>query len=255
MRFLHCFDTAGIGALLSHELTKLGHNSMVVQWSQLDPFGFGAYYKNTVYYKTPDEVISNLNSLHADHIILHDYADKLSQIKHKNKSIIYHGSQLRHVYKDALDIEYNCKNTFITTQDLFEFRPGAKLLHRPVDRELFSPLWGLVDCPQRHLNICVGRNEELMKRVLPESCEVLVREKNITPYHDMPKFLSDYTKYYDMKFDYSHPPKPIPEQSITGLQCLSMGIPTETWRGLKTTFPEEHDSRHVVKEFLRHFEL
>lgn len=255
MKFLHCFDTAGVGALLSHELTKMGHHSMVIQQTALDPFGFGTHYKNTIYCRSPNEVINNINLLDADHIVLHDYAIRLQQIKNPNKSIIYHGSQLRHVYKNELDVDKDCKNVFITTQDLFEYRPGAKLLHRPVDRDLFTPIWGIVERKNRGLNICVGRNEELMKKILPESCEVMVRENNIRQYQHMPSFLNSYSKYYDMKYDYSHPPKPIPEQSITGLQCLSMGIPTETWRGLKTMFPEEHDSKNVAKEFLRHFEL
>lgn len=250
MRFLHVFDTAGVGALLSHELTKMGHNSAVVQLSQLDPFDFGKYYKNTIYCSTDQEVIDTANDMDADHIIVHDYAIYLDRLKHRTKSIFYHGSQLRHMYGKS-DIDRSASAIFISTADLWKERPQALLVNRPVDRSLFSTF----DSPKvGGLTITNARHWELIMNELPPNTAVRIRNDKIIPYQEMPLLLDTYNTYYDYKWDYSHPPKPINEYSITGLQALSMGLRVVTRWDEQTGFPSFHDSKVVAKEFLKHFE-
>lgn len=236
MRILSVFDTACIGGLISDQ---------VIQHQGLDPFGYGQVYEHIEYpFGSWESVIGTSKNLvdRFDFIILHDYAQFLHYFPTEKTAIMYHGAMLRSVYGD-IDIDKGYP-VLLSTPDLLKWRPDGFVLGTAVDRKHFFPCaYG----GSGRISITNRRQSEQVINDLPDDVEIRIRDGNIIPYRDMPRFLSQYDEYVEMRHDYLGNPMKFP--STTALQALSLGLTAEIWGEKITKFPEQYDS-NVVRERL-----
>ena len=138
MKFLHVFDTAGTASLLNKHLRIMGHDSTILQLRQLDPFGFGDFYKNTIYFTADSSLVSYARTIEDefDHVIVHDYAQHLQSFR--DPCVFYHGSTLKHVFWKT-DIDKKCKKIFLMMPHMIKYRPDGIPFDILVDRDHFSP--------------------------------------------------------------------------------------------------------------------
>lgn len=234
MNILHIGDMAGVGAILSNMLNKLGHRSMVIQEKTINTFNHGDYYGNTLYVNSPEEIESFVveSKTYYDHIVYHDryeLALRLDRL-HIPSSYVFHGNMLRQIPNSAKSISNmeSVDNIFVTTEDLFKFCPSAELLNRPIDMDLFKPM--SLKKKTLALTLTQKRYVDEIKNIVrlyePDLGMFIVdRVANTTPYEYMPTLLNSYKYYVDLKFQPSHPPYLLPELSMTGLQAMACGIP------------------------------
>ena len=254
MRILHLGDQAGSAALLSHECSRLGHPSHVIQDDSIETFYHGKYYKNTVYCDIQD-IIKNEHD-YVNHVVYHDQF-ALAQIHnhlHIPSSYIFHGNMLRQdpsKFETIANLE-SIENIFVTTEDMLEYAPGAELFTRPVDMDLFRPM----DLVKHNVPLCLtqARYFEVIRRIYNGGTGMFLvdRIKNLTSYRFMPMLLNSYRGYIDLKFQPTHPPTLIPELSQTGLQALACGIPVVGWNmSIHRVLPKRHYAENVAREFIR----
>jgi len=260
MKILHFFDCAGIGALLSHELDNFGVQSKVIQLSPFDPFGFGGYYHNTTYYNHSNELIYYAQKVMRDQdwIILHDapeYLDLFTDTQ-ANCAVYYHGSRLRHSFSDFRKIDETAEKIFLSTNDLLEYRPNGIVIPQPIDTQLFRDV-----TPQKNQAMLMIQRrrdrEEIEKYARSRFPNILYRERdnNIIYYGDMPKLLSQFGSYLDIKFTYDQPIRVIPNMSLTGLQALSCGLTVYDHKfDPHVGLPSENDSQTTALRFLSELE-
>lgn len=249
---------AGVATVLANIGTKLGHESAVLQDSNIEYYYHGNYYGNTKYLDGKKLLqIETLNTMEMyDHVVFHDQFDIALAVddKHIPSSYVFHGNMLRQNPKLAeyvADLE-SIENIFITTEDLEKYVPNAEPLYRPVDRELFQPMENKFKKPQ---GLCLSQ-----KRYFPEikkwvgdfkgGLMLVDRTTSPIPYDQMPYMLSRYSAYFDLKFQPTHPPTLIPEISITALQALACNIPLFAGGMWYNLFPEEHDDEFSFRNFL-----
>lgn len=254
MRILHLGDQAGSAALLSHECTRLGHPSHVIQDKSIEIYYAGRHYQNTSYWDMQDIIKSEPN--YVDHMVYHDQFT-LAQIYnhlHIPSSYIFHGNMLRQdpsKFETIANLE-SIENIFVTTEDMLEYASGAELFTRPVDMDLFRPM----DLDKCDVPLCLTQTRyfEEVKRIYNGRTGMFIvdRIKNPTPYHLMPILLNKYRGYIDLKFQPTHPPTLIPELSQTGLQALACGIPVVGWNmSIHRVLPKRHYAENVAREFIR----
>lgn len=257
MNILHVFSMAGVAEILTNESQTLGHKSFVMQMRGLDPFKFGDYYGETVYYEEGDILLKDAYQAAktADFVILHDFVQFRKEFP-KNKLILYfHGSILReNIKKDPKLLEelegYRC---IVSTQDLLDILPNALYLPAPCDRKLFRPQKLESD---NWLAINRSYQKEFIEPKIREKyplVEYRTREDSIIPYNQMPLLLRKYGNYVDWKFDYSKPiPKSVQALSTTAIQALSCGLKVWDKDGLQISsmLLLLHDSKNVTERFL-----
>ena len=261
LNILHIGDMAGVGAILSNICTELGHPSMVVQEKTINTFNHGEFYGNTNFLNSKEEIEEFVikGKSYFDHIIYHDRFELALKLDHLHipSSYMFHGNMLRQ-QKDLAEIVSDLEsidNTFVTTEDLLKYSPESELLNRPIDMDLFKPM----SLKKKALALCLTQERfktdilYLMRKHEPEIGMFIVdRIKSVTPYQDMPRFLSSFKYYIDLKFQPSHPPYLIPELSMTGLQSLACGIPVFggdlKWH--YTLSPSNYDENSAI-EFIR----
>ncbi len=258
MNILQLFDMAGVGAILGNEFKKMGHSSISLQLKQLDPFGFGEYYGNTLYF---DDLASLMNMkerviYESDVVILHDYCEILPELEEKPVFMVYHGSKLRENRGKPLD-DRRAKKVFVTTDDLLAFKPDASLLDVPVDLDLFKNQHQSVRFGTLIMNR--GRDRKYIENLLQQNgffgYDYYDRQKDgIIPYNKMPDFLNKYDNYLDFKFDYARPtPNLLPRPSLTGLQALACGLRVFGPSGMldKELLLSKHNSVVVARKCLQ----
>ena len=258
LRILHIGDMAGSGAITSNICNKLGFPSHVVQDSNIDTFRHGDYYENTTYLNTREAVYEwvKTNQNDYDYFVYHDQielAERLDDL-HKPSAYMFHGNILR---KTRIQYDIVCSlesidDIFVSTEDLLEYAPEAKLFYRPVDMDLFCRD---EDHPQKMIGLCLTQEryrKEIKELLRDTDTGVLIadRVKNRIPYGNMPKLLRSYAFYYDVKYIPTHPPEIIEELSQTALQALACGCAVWSCGKWYDKFPREHDDEESAKQFI-----
>lgn len=260
MNILHFSSMAGVGELLSMEANKGNHRSFVIQKTDLDPFGFGRYYGNTVYINALDKYVELLfeSSKESDVVIVHDWIEFLDEIECDNIYVYFHGSKLRTMPEHQIEIvRSKVKGIFLSTPDLLAKCPYGIVIPQPVDLELFYDYGQDRSFNQMTINRSYQREfiEPKIKEKFP-NCVYYARStspNHLIPYEQMPDTLNRWKEYVDWKFDYSKPePKTVDAYSITALQALACGCDVYNYKGnlLPKTLLTKHDSKKVSKEFL-----
>lgn len=258
VRILHFSSMAGIGEMLAYEANKLGHQSFVIQKRDLDPFGFGDYYKDTVYIDSIDKYMQLLfdSSRNSDVVIVHDWIEFLDEIECPNIYVYFHGSKLRSLPKEQIEtILSKVKGIILSTPDLKEYCQYGNVLPQCVDYDLFYDYGFERSFDQMTINRKYQRDfiEPRIRQRFPNCIYYERNNSRPIPFHQMPETLNRWKEYVDVKFDYSKPePKIINARSTTGLQALACGCKVYDYDGnivSKNILPK-HDSKQVVKEFL-----
>ena len=250
---------AGVSEILSNESNLLGHESIVVQKSDLDPFGFGEYYGNQVTVQGMDKFVELLfeGSRNADVVIVHDWIEFLDEIECPNVYVYFHGSKLRSMPNNEIQyIRDKVNGIILSTPDLLEKCPDGRVLPQPIDLDLFYDYEH-----DRQFNQLSIQNayqfpiiEPLIKELYPK-CNITIRNNSIPIYYQkMPEMLNRWKEYVDCKIDYAHPPNKIYVPSMTGLQAIACGCDVWNWKKekLEKSLLRKHDSKKVVKEFLNY---
>jgi len=253
---------AGVAEILSKESNLLGHESHVIQKRDLDPFGFGDYYKTDIYVDKLDTFVEALNSgsKMVDVVILHDWVEFIEEIECDNIFIFFHGSKLRSMpYKQVENVSRFAKGIFVSTPDLLEQVRYGHHLPAPVDLDLFkdrgeSRSWNQLTINRKYQREYI---ENEIKKVYPECVYYERSMGKPMNYGIMPEVLNKWKSYVDMKYDYSNPePKLLDVYSTTAVQALACGC--DVYNGKKKKLPKSlvktHDSKRVAKEFLKYIE-
>lgn len=225
-----------------------GKDDVVFQLRQLDTFGFGEYYKKTLYFDDPEELIKSAkqHEVFYDKIVIHDMVEFCTEFK--NPVMYFHGSKLRKMG----EWDEPC---IVSTPDLLEYTRLGHHLEAPVDLELFKPMAVTIEREW----FCITRGyqyrelRELIKKQYP-SCDIINRAEFNVKYDKMPLVLNLVRNYVDCKYDYSKPePKPLkyPIVSTTALQALACGcsVYTHDDKILPNTLLKVHDRKVVMVRF------
>ena len=247
------FSMAGVAEILC----KYGAGDKVLQLRQFDPFGFSEYYGVTELFDDLYDLLKRTEQLvdKYDKIVIHDYCEFRTYFPKKKVILVFHGTKLREMSDDekrALE-GYQC---FVTTDDLLSLLPNSIHLPAPIDYDLFQK----TDLPKEESWIALNRGyqrEHIEPQIMEKYPKTQYYERNNTNlvnYKDMPKFLSNYTDYVDMKYTYDKPnPKVTTFLSCTALQALALGL--RVWNVLGQVENRElnlilHEPNKVVREFL-----
>lgn len=239
---------AGVGEILSHYLTKLGHSSIVLQLKQYDPFGYD-YYGKTLYFESVNRLMDAANSMkgNADAVIIHDFDQFLPLFEDKKAFMFYHGTFLRTKPKNI-----DKPNVFVSTEDLLAKAPNATVCRVPCDTELFKS-FGKKRKGWVAINRAYQRDivEEQIRRKYPNVTYIERNKDTIIPYSEMPQMLNKYENYVDMKYTYDKYPIIVNALSATGVQALASGCKVWNYDGLvPITELDKYDPLKLTEEFL-----
>ena len=131
---LHIFSMAGV----AEQLCKYGAGDKVLQLSKLDEFGFGEFYGMTEYFDNMNDLIKRGMELEPeyDKVVIHFFPKFAFHFTPSKVVYMFHGSDIREKPKEYLE-QFEDKNCFVTTVDLLEILPTAKLCPNTVDLEHF----------------------------------------------------------------------------------------------------------------------
>lgn len=249
MKILHVFDTAGTASILGHYDPENTH--VILQLKALDNFGFGNYYENVIWFDDVAELVGfAIESAEQYHkVIIHDHMLAAKSIEHDEKYAFWHGSALRDRPERNDDI--SCKKVFYHDDDLITARPEGIQISIPIDTKLFHPLAE----KGSGIGISIKRRWEKQFRLAGWDKAFKLREfrrgEPYIQYEDMPKYLNQFAKYLDVRYDMKTGVKPVLSMSTTALQCLSMGIPViDIDECEHTELPEKHIASNVSKKFI-----
>jgi len=255
-RFMHLFSMAGV----AEQMCKYGAGDVVLQLDILDEFGFAEHYGVTKRFEDINDLIREAMAIEKDYdyVIIHDFAEFKHHFTPSKLIFIFHGSKLRNMSQPDID-KYSKFPCYITTQDLWDYMPTAKYLPNPVDREMFPDL---KHADSKITYLCINRSngrdtiENTIRKRYPDIEYFERTSKNFVKYTDMPKYLLGYTDYVDWKFDYSHPPRTLPNPSCTGYQALSLGLRVHDHNGmlLDRNLLILHDAKRVAEMFVKDFD-
>jgi hypothetical protein len=255
---LHIWDQAGVSCVLAKYQRKLGVKSRVIKRTKFDNFGIMKFYKEKLYStflgKQFQRVAIN-EAKNFDILHVHDLFEFLPILKKKfpEKKIIlhYHGTKLRTTPKQKrMVFEKNADRILVSTPDLISFVDGI-YLPNPIDIEHFS--FREIDSNNLALGFTTSReNRELFNKILSEhkikvDLQSVNRGENPIMYESMPKFLSKFEYYLDIKWIYEN--SPAPALSMTGLQALSLGLKVINYEyKIISSLPQIHHPEKVTNQ-------
>lgn len=242
MRVLHIGSTAGVAEMLCKE------DDLVLQLEDLDKYGFGDFYKKTIIFKDPDNLIHHAKGIENlyDYVIIHDLVEFENEFR--NPIMFWHGSKLR-------QLKYWAKTCFVSTPDLLKYCDHAYYIPQPIDLDLFKPREGL-EREFNEMSIVRGYNHEDLKSRIHQKfpyCHIVNRSDDFTQYENMPYILNHIKNYIEAKYTYDRPPKLLPSSqwSCTALQAKACDCTVTHLDG--TLLPKEllklHDRKVVMEKF------
>ena len=258
MKILHVWDQAGVGCILAKYQKQLGYETQIIKRAGFDKFGIFSYYKGkefksfigTQFLRTAEKFAKNYDIIH-----IHDLFQMIPRIKKKynNKKIVlhYHGSKLRNTpHEKRKNCEKQANLILVSTPDLTDFVNG-EYLPNPVDTNLFSQRKVLHDgkalCFMTQSETSETVEKLLKSQGITLEYEIISRKERPRQYKEMPKFLSNYEYYIDLKFDELGNNRKF--FSMTGLQALSLGLKVLDYNfEIVKNLPDIHKPENVVKQ-------
>jgi hypothetical protein len=244
-KILHIFNTAGVSNVLNYFLNsypeKHNFSSKLITRLYYETFGFSEYYNDKIFKRRDEIFYAYLLLIAKKYDILHlNTTDKFLPFirkAFKNKKIIlsYHGTDIRgkvnereEYYKHADFVSVSTKEL---SQDKFEYIPNI------IDFNHFNLKDNKKIIRNEALFLYLGKHEieayEKVKKLLKShykdlNLTVHKRWEDPIPYKNMPKFLSKFEYYFDIKMVYSDKKKlsggylTTHEHSYTANQFLTM---------------------------------
>jgi hypothetical protein len=263
MKILHLYDTAGSSSIIAKYQRMLGHEVDVITIKRLDAFGISAYYNSILFDGSALAFYWHCMKLARNYDVIHVHS--LSRIipylrlRHPQKKIIiqFHGTDLRKADAFKRNLAMKISDAiFITTKDLFSFltpRQFKKAYYTAnvADVEMFSRM---KEKPTKDawLSLFHGGvwDNVIDKEILLQhdiiNIESLDRTKASVRYWEMPKLLSQYKGYIDIKVVNG---ERLMALSKTALEALATGLPVFTYENnIMREYPTEHDPYDVAKK-------
>lgn len=261
MKILHVWNTAGVPQTIAKFQKKLGHDVVVISRKQADKFGIGKTAPEIVKLSSlsPKLFVLKVLLISRSYDVIHVHSlDKivplLKRIYPKKKVVLtYHGSDIRERWDEKKKYWAKANIVTVATEDLLKNAPENIIyVPNPVDTDIFNPRinekYGIQKLNKAlyiHSKSHPKSLEIIKKRAkdMGVELEVLERSERSIPYSEMPKFLSQFSLYFDQV--------DMPALSKTALECLALGIPVVNWEGKKiTALPRHHDPFEVAKKWL-----
>lgn len=215
----------------------------------------------------PSHTVSNKYSLTlrslltpSDVTVIHGNTRLVRHFRRLKKNIFLyaHGSEVRGLFKENLDVYSSVKHIFMATPDLkgeFEFF-NTTWIPNPVPIQ-FSP--GPIKSEPRALSFHYGADKEAEDLARAYGIPLEIRDRNI-PYSLMPSTLRQFTHYIDVKRD--HRGVSLIKSgvlSLTALEALGSGLTVITEDGLIKGLDPKHRIEYsgplflkTVKDFTRY---
>jgi hypothetical protein len=257
LRVLHIGNTAGVASILAYYMDKLkGTRSMVIQIRRNDPFGQTFYGKTTASNSLWFYACSMAHALRADFIHVHARGAIVPHLKQMGLHPIllhYHGTDIRERWCDPIrKAQYrDADRIVVSTGDLLEGSPeGTLWIKNPVHVERFTRT---TEPPTAERAFTITYNADAEAKEIAERWGIPldILPRNI-PYAEMPRVMSWYTHFVEIKRDeYGRmfPTKGCPYESLTSLEARAMGLTVlrvdERLQGL----PEEYHPSYAVDKF------
>jgi hypothetical protein len=262
MKILHLYDTAGVSSIIAKYQRMLGHEVDVITIKRLDKFGISAYYDSKLFDGSALEFYWHCLRIASSYDVIH--VNSLSRIipylrfryPHKKIIIEFHGTDLRSPdsFKRNLAMKM-VDRIFIATKDLFSYLNASQLKkanYTPnvVDLEMFHRMSEkpIKDAWLSLFHSGVWDNT-IETGVLQQHGIVNVENLDRTTarirYWEMPKLLSQYRGYVDIKIVNG---KRLMALSKTALEALAVGLPIFTYENnIMEAYPKEHDPYNMAK--------
>lgn len=265
MKVLHIWNTAGVASLISKNLNKNGIESDVIMRANYDPFGMTNYYNDTLLNVSGGSFITEAikRAENYDIIHVHGIVKITQQLKERypNKKIIlqHHGTELTIGNMNELINYYRyCDEIITSTIDLHQILNNHliqnTLIENAVDTDLFKPIAKNKFKPALMFNIRYVDTDASLKFVESVSdwkINLIDRESNSVPYHQMPELLNRYDKFIDVKcYEWTNG---IPGQahSKTGREALACGLEVLNYKGeIVKGLPIEYTPEYQVKKIV-----
>jgi len=238
IRILHIWNTAGVASIIGKYMDRLfATESLVVHRKALDPYDLTTYGK--LWDCGPKEFTLRTFVKAKGYDIVHvHYFYRIipyMRILYPSKPIImhFHGDDIRGKWEARRRYWKKADLVLYSTPDLREHDTPKNAVHvpNPVDTEIFHPL-GMRPGPKQAFHI--SYNADLLAKELAgaHGLELTIHDRKKQgpiPYSQMPRILSQYEYYVEIKRDGSGNLCTTP--SKTALEALACGVKVITWDG------------------------
>ncbi|MEM2374005.1 MAG: hypothetical protein QXI11_06135 [Thermoproteota archaeon] len=252
-RVLHIWNTAGVGSIIAKWMDKLyGTSSRVIMRKQFDKFGFTivgeAWSCNSKVFTIKASWISRKFDI--IHVHAFDKIIPILKMMNPKKPVVlhYHGADIRNRWREREKYWSKADVVLVSTPDLLEgSMTNVVYIPNPVDTDLFYPRYCFT--PNTAFHISYFSDDLAIKYAEKYGLKLTIhdREKAPIPYTQLPRILSKYEYYIDVKRDREG--RLLRALSKTGLEALACMRKVIKWDGnILEGLPPEHKPENVVSK-------
>lgn len=263
MKILHVWDQAGVACILARHQRRQGHEVDIMKRAGYDPFSIFAFYGEPLMDTDGKSFINSVTKRAREFDVIHVHSlfkiipDMRKKYKHKTIILHYHGSEARRDVKEDIQLEAEDMADAVlgSTPDLEQYvGKRLKYIPNPVDTDHFKPReFSSLDDEKAFTFRTTGADTDWTVQYLRDSkieipIDVIDRQANPVPYSDMPKMLTSYSVYVDLKYIGG---RLLLAPSKTALECLGCGLRVLDYKlQYLDTLPDEHRPESVSDHVL-----
>lgn len=267
MKILHIWDQAGVACVVAKHHRRAGHEVTVLKRAGYDPFGIFHFYGERLVDLDGKAFLKRAidESREYDVIHVHSLYKIIPELRKKypaKKLILhYHGSEVRKMTKDPIQkkAEGDCNCICGSTQDLAPYVASTMVyIPNPVDTEHFRPQTSGNGMDGKAFTFrTTGADSDWVLRYLKDNgfnidVEVLDRAASPIQYSEMPRILSQYSIYVDLKYIGG---TLLHALSKTALESLACGLRVLDHRlRFMDALPREHCAEAVADRVLEAYQ-
>lgn len=259
MKVLHVFDTVGVASILCKYLRKMFDvDTKIITREVLDKWGIVKFYGEAERLSCGPWYFG-LKCLREagkyDLIHIHGWEKIVSFIRalwHKPLILHYHGTDIRGKWnlKSKRTLMRSADKILYCSRDLeSRYMPEkAMCIPNPVDVDYFRNFDGRFKQSNSALTMSYYADDEASKLAWEHDLNLTIVPRHV-PYPEMPKLLSQFEYYVEVKRDICHNEVlgRSDDLSCVALQALACGLKVVRWDGeIIETLPEEHEPEHVA---------
>ena len=255
---LHILDVAGISSIISHYHNTMNYGNSQVFFHKKETFSYNIskFYEGKSFKKYRNLILSSvIQSKEYDIIHIHGAETLIPLFKITGKKIVlhYHGSDIRHPGRSDSKKRIFCRSL----ADLILYNSENmenRIITNNSTTRIFIP--NLIDIEhfssknnhEKDCLIIISSNHD-KKKILEKTREfknvdVIDLDKIQIPYKFMPKLLSKYKMYLDIRI--MPWGEQLEELSTTALQALSCGCKVYINGKILTELPKENTPKHYL---------
>lgn len=253
LKVLHVCNTAGVASVIAKFMDKFyGTQSHVI------------HRRGVMRRRACDEIVDCgpwrfalkclLKTRKYELVHVHDFDKLLSWITViYEKPIImhYHGSRVRGKWKERTKYYRHASTILYSTPDLKERETPERAIYlpNPVDTDMFYPVCNRLKKPNSALTFSHDADDLAEALADQYNLELMILQRNV-PHIDMPKTLSQFEYYIEVKRDREG--RVLGKQncvSVTALQALSCGLKVVKRDGkIMEGLPKQHEPENVCRQ-------